>query len=381
MAEVTEVKPCSNPGCDQLGTKSCSACKTTFYCCVICQTADWTQHKEECDGHLRKVGKANLEKATGFNRERNWLQALRYGELAATKLKQLKDRRLETVGLIDAALNCKFNALGRIGRYREAKDCAEETYTLWAMNQMRNPGSIAAALSLIQSCLHIGEYEGAERYSRHAMFMINEMTDNFIPADKRSQFLADGSYYLAQAILQLSSAGGIPSEEKQNAGVEAVELARQALKLHTQVLGVESAQVAHGMGLLSDVLDYFIDVDDDEILRLREQSNAITRRVEGSSSLNVAVGENQLGIAYDNRARRAKAANDLDRCIANLELSLHHSREAARIYRAINHVDTADDNLRMAAQIEENIRRMRIIRAATATTATTTTAGEGSTTG
>ena len=102
MAEVVaEVKPCSNPGCDQPGTKSCSACKTTFYCCVICQTADWTKHKEECDGHLRKVGKANLEKALGFYRQQNWMQALRYGELAATKLKQLKDRRLETVQTID----------------------------------------------------------------------------------------------------------------------------------------------------------------------------------------------------------------------------------------------------------------------------------------
>ena len=101
MAEAAEVATCSNPGCDQPGTKSCSACKTTFYCCVICQTADWTKHKEECDGHLRKVGKANLEKALGFYRQQNWMQALRYGELAATKLKQLKDRRLETVQTID----------------------------------------------------------------------------------------------------------------------------------------------------------------------------------------------------------------------------------------------------------------------------------------
>ena len=99
MAEVAEVKPCSNPGCDQPGTKSCSACKTTFYCCVICQTADWTKHKEECDGHLRKVGITHLTKAKGFNRERNWAQTLRFAEITATKLKQLKDRRLETVEL------------------------------------------------------------------------------------------------------------------------------------------------------------------------------------------------------------------------------------------------------------------------------------------
>ena len=110
MAEVAEVKPCSSPGCVHPGTSACSACKTSFYCGPICQTADWTHHKEECDGHLRKVGKINLEKATQFNREQNWSQALRYGEIAATKLKQLKDRRLETVQAIDKALGCKFNS-------------------------------------------------------------------------------------------------------------------------------------------------------------------------------------------------------------------------------------------------------------------------------
>ena len=57
MSDVEE-KPCFNPGCDQPGTK---ACKTTAYCSVSCQTADWAHHKEECDGHLRKVGKVNLD--------------------------------------------------------------------------------------------------------------------------------------------------------------------------------------------------------------------------------------------------------------------------------------------------------------------------------
>ena len=89
MAEAAEVKPCSNPGCDQPGTKSCSACKTTFYCCVICQTVDWTNHKEERQGHLCKVGMANLAKVKGFFEQQNFEQSLRYAEIAATKLKQL----------------------------------------------------------------------------------------------------------------------------------------------------------------------------------------------------------------------------------------------------------------------------------------------------
>ena len=365
MAEV-EVKPCSNPGCDQPGTNKCSACKTTFYCCVNCQTADWTRHKEECPGHLRKVGMANLAKAAQFISEHNWMQTLRYAELAATKLKQLKDRRLETVEAIDGALSFKFDALQRLDRQRDALECIKECYTLWAMNHLRNPGSMHAALALIQSCIHNKEYEDAERYARHAYFMIAEMTDNFIPVDEQPIFLADVSYWLALSILRLAEAGGIPPQEMPKAGEEAITLARKALELCTRLLEIEDAKVARGMNTLADALDYFKDVDEDEVLRLLEQSMDIYRRVEGSSSVNVAVCEVKLGNAYNSRARRAQAANDLVRCIANLELALSHFREAARVFRANNHVDMADTTLHNVAEIEESIRRVGIARAATA---------------
>ena len=364
MAEV-EAKPCSNPGCDQPGTKSCSACKTTVYCCVICQTADWTHHKEECPGHLRKVGTTNLAKAQGFQRQQNWVQTLRYAELAATKLKQLKDRRLETVEAINDALLCKFDALQLMDRDREAMECIKECYTLWAMNHLRNPGSISAALNLIQSCLHNREFEDAEFYARNAMFMIAEMTDNFIPSDQQPRFLADGSYYLASAICQLARTGGIPPQEKQKAGEEAIAFARKALEIFTQLYGTESAKVAMALCSLADVLDYFNDIDDDEVLRLLEQSIAIYRRVEGSSSVNVSVGENHLGIAYNRRSSRAYSVNDLDRCMANLELALPHFHEAVRIYRGINLMDKADELLPNVARVEKKIRLIEIIRTAT----------------
>ena len=368
MAEV-EVKSCSNPGCDRPGNKSCSACKITAYCGVICQTADWAHHKEECDGHLRKVGKANVEKAASFHRARNWVQTLRYAEIAATKLKQLKDRRLETVQAIDDALACKYDALGFMARHREAMECAKECYTLWAMNHMRNRGSMRAALALIQSCLHNEEYEDAEHYARHAMFMINDMTDNFIPSDQRPRFLADASYYLASAIFHFAKAGGIPLEEKQKAGEEAIALARQALEVHTRLRGTESSDVATDITLLAEVLDYFN--DDDEILRLHEQAIAINRRMEGSSSLNVAIGEEKLAQAYINRANRALAAIDRDRELVNLELALPHARDAARIYVLINQVDKADNVHRVVARTEEDIRQLRINKAAAAAVAAT----------
>ena len=357
MAEVTEEKQCSNPGCDQPGTKACSACKTSFYCGPICQTADWTHHKEECDGHLRKVGKANLEKARVFGNQQNWVQSLRYGELAATKLKQLKDRRLETVQTIDKALGSKFDAYQRLGRHREALECAKECYTLWAMNHLRNPGSMEAALLLIQSCIHNKEYEDAENYARHAYFMIAEMADNFIPSDQYPQFLADASYWLAMAIFRWAEAGGIPPEGKQKAGEEAIKHARKALEIHTQLFEIENIRVAADIGTLADVLNTFSDVNDDEVARLMEQAISIFRRVEGVSSANLAIHNYKLANIYINRANRAAASNDMDRWKANSELILTHYREAARIYRAANLVDMTDETLRNIAEIEAEIKK------------------------
>ena len=319
------------------------------------------------------MGKANLSKANGFHGN-NWMQALRYAEIAATKLKQLKDRRLETVEDIDDALRIKIDALTFMARHREALECAKEDYTLWAMNHMRNPGSLVAALGLIQSCLHNKEFDDAILYAREAMFMIKDMKDNFIPNDERPKFLAEVSYYLAQAIVGSAETGGIPSEEKQKTGEEAIEIARQAIELHTQLHGIESTDVAADMNVLSDLLDYFNDVDDDEILRLLEQSIAIYRRVEGSVfSMNVAAGENSLGNSYAKRAARARATNDLDRCMANVELALTHFREAARVYRAINHLDSANLALRNVARAEEQLRQIGIAKAVASATAGATT--------
>ena len=53
--------------------------------------------------------------------------------------------------------------------------------------------------------------------------------------------------------------------------------------------------------------------------------------------------------------------------MANLELALSHFREAARIYRATNHVEDAETALRDIAETEETIRRVRVARAAVAT--------------
>ena len=375
MAEAA-AKLCSNPGCDQPGTNHCSACKTTVYCCVICQTTDWPRHKEECSGHLHKTGMANIAKAAQFQRERNWAQTLRYAELAATKLKKLKDRSLGAVKVISDALSCQFNALASLDRQREALACAEECYTLWAMNHLRHSGSIRAALTLIESCIHNREYEDAERYARHAYFMIAEMTDNFIPVDEQPWFLAEVSYYLALSILRSTEAGGIPPEEKQKVGEEAITVARKALEMRTRLHGIESGKVAGAMSALADVLDYFNDVDDDEALRLLEQAIATYRRVEGNSTMNVATGEFKLANAYNHRAKKAVRSNDLDRCVAILELELSHRREAARIYKAINQMDKANQSLHKVGLAEKQLRLIEIARAEGAIAAIAAVAAE-----
>ena len=155
---------CANPECDQPGTNKCSACQMTFYCGTKCQTADWPHHKEECPGHLRKVGLANLEKAERFERELNWRQVLRHSDLAATKFKQLKER---PVADIDEALRMKFNALNSMGRHREALECAKEWYCQW-LTKHTHPPAIRAAFALIESCIHNKEFFDAVLYAAPA---------------------------------------------------------------------------------------------------------------------------------------------------------------------------------------------------------------------
>ena len=367
------METCANPGCDQPGTNKCSGCKTTPYCGPICQKDHWSIHKESCDGRLRKMGMDHLAKAEAFYRENNWSQSLRYSDLALTKFKQLKDRPIED---ISEALRFKCTALGFLGRNREQLECAKEWYCLWN-TKPTDVGAIDAAFFLIQSCLNNNEYADAQLYASTLYEIINHKHDNKIPDDQRQRYIADGAYFLAQATLQLAKDGGIPPGEKQKAGQEAIVLARKALEIYTQLYGNEHEKVACDMGVLAELLDFFNEENDDEIFHLFEQAIAIYSRVQGSSSVNVATSAFNFGNVYTKRANRARAANDLDRCLANLELSLSHFRESARIYRAINHIDDADDSSREVDKVEEYLQRVIIARTAAAAAAATSAATRG----
>ena len=348
---------CANPGCNQPGTNKCSACKTTPYCGSKCQTADWAHHKEECPGHLRKIGMANLEKAKGFNRDCNWPQALRHADLAVTKLKQLKDRPVED---IDKALGFKHNALQFMDRHCEALECAKEWYLLWPTKHT-HPPAIRASFSLIESCIFNEEYFDAALYSRTLWETITLSQDSHISDDERQEFTARGAMELARALWKLAENGDMPPKEQREAGVEAIMLTRRALEIYTQVYGAESKEVANALRTLADVLNYFNDVDDDEVPRLHEQAKAIYARLQGSSSPNVATCEGNLGAVFERRAERAEAANDLDRCVANLKLALSRFREAARICRIINFVDMANRAAKSAVVVKELLRSVTAI--------------------
>ena len=225
--EAAEIASCSCPGCDQPGPSLCASCKLVGYCCRTCQVEDWTRHKEECQGHIRKIGMAHLQKAKSFERDRNWMQTLRYSELALVKLKQLNDRPIES---IDDALTCKFGALNYMSQHRESLECAKERYCLY-LTKHTHPPAIMAAFDLMESCIHNREYEDAELYARITWETITLSRDSHIPDDKRQFFTAKGAHYLANAMLNLAQNGDILPEDNQTVRQEAISLARRALEI------------------------------------------------------------------------------------------------------------------------------------------------------
>ena len=367
METETTAACCSNPGCDQPGTSKCGACKTTPYCGPICQTAHWVHHREECEGHLLKLGNAHLAKAASFYSDNNFAQALRYSDLALSKFNAMKKHPLEAIA---DALGCKCDVLKFLGRYPESLQCAKDMYNMWAMARgPAHPSTIDAAFYLIDGLLHNKEYEDGYHFA-HTLWEIihtNNHVDNDIPSDKRQEYVAKAAELLARTTNLLARSGGIPPEEKQEAGEMAIARARQALEIYTQLHGAESESVAVSMGGLANVLSSFgSSCYDDEVVRLFEQAIAIHGQVYGRMSLNVGIIERNLGHVYCDRAEKAHAAYDWGREQANLELALPHFREAARIYRAVGHVDKADSTARCVSSLEKRLHQLSITGAAAA---------------
>ena len=357
---MATIHACSCPGCVNPGTCWCSACKTTFYCGGTCQTADWSRHKEECDGHLLKVGSAYFTKAHSFYDASNYLQALRYSNLALAKFNAMKKCDLK---VISDALAIKTDALKFLDLHDESLDCATEKYKLWAMARgPAHPSTIDAAFYLIDSLSHNKKYDDAYHFAYTIWEIIhnNNHVDNDIPGEQRLKYVENAAKLLAQAIFHLSRSGGIPSEEKEKEGAEAITRARQALEINTQLHGTMSEGVAIAMATLANVLNHFKEDCDDEVIDLYKQAIDIHRQLYGNMSINVGVKNRNVGITYYNRANRAHQASDLQREKNNLELALTHLREAAYIYTSINHVEKSERTLRNVNEVEQRLHQITV---------------------
>ena len=149
---------CSASGCSQPGTNKCSGCKSVFYCSAKCQKADWSHHKDTCEGQLRKVGSLHLDKAKGFLQEQNWPQALMCSNITLAKLNLLNDRPVEDIA---EALGVKVNALNGLNlveQDQETLECAKEWHSiLTTKHTSAHPSTINAGFSVIERwvCIRI----------------------------------------------------------------------------------------------------------------------------------------------------------------------------------------------------------------------------------
>ena len=145
---ATAVSCCSHPHCSQPGTKSCGLCKATAYCSADCQTADWSRHKESCEGRLHKLGREYLVKAI----------AIKHCDLALTKLNSMVEKRLLDLSV---ALGYKGQALRALGLHAEAleweKDMCQD-FAVWPLFIGAKKGSIGMVQAAQKGNLEMVQY-------------------------------------------------------------------------------------------------------------------------------------------------------------------------------------------------------------------------------
>ena len=161
---------------------------------------------------------------------------------------------------------------------------------------------------------------------------------------------------------QLAESGGIPSEELVLAEHLSIARARQSVEINSKEYGAHSEHVALSMGTLSDVLDYFSEGRNDEVLVLNEQALVIHMRMHGKMSMNVGTCHYNMGSCYDRRASNALHDKDLDQCYAHYEVALTHFREAVEIFEATNLKDNAIAAKSNVAIIEDHLLRIAAVK-------------------
>jgi hypothetical protein len=213
--------------------------------------------------------------------------------------------------------------------YAGALPFAEEAYNCVAIayNPV-HPQVQKAAGTLIDCLIHKGELYDAKRF---AQVTLDSLKDPANEVDQESEAVAKGYYNL----------GNVMVNNQNEDLVRAEMLARESLRIRTQLYGNDHHRVGESIGLLAAILIKQGNLEN-EVKELCERSLAIHVKQEGPDGVSTSIGNSNLGIFH-----RQLAGTDLstDERKEHLRLSVSHFTEALRINTKIfgpDHHDTID---------------------------------------
>jgi tetratricopeptide (TPR) repeat protein len=208
------------------------------------------------------------------------------------------------------------------GNYADAVSFAEEAYDYVAVayNPV-HPEVQRAAGTLIECLIQKGDLYDAERFSE---MMLNSLKDPMNALDQESEAVAKGYYHLAQVIdKQIMN-------EQQGDSVKAEMLARESLRIRTQLNGNDHPSVGTSSALLANILKRQSNLGN-ETKELFERSLAINMKHCGPDGLNTANSFINIGKLYYLSATLPKFRRNVETRKEHLRLSIFSYKEAVRI--------------------------------------------------
>jgi tetratricopeptide (TPR) repeat protein len=220
---------------------------------------------------------------------------------------------------------------------------AEEGYNCVAIayNPV-HPQVQEAAGTLIDCLMHKGELYDAERF---AQLTLDSLKDPANEVDQESEAVAKGYYNL----------GNVMVHNQNEDLVRAEMLARESLRIRTQLYGNDHPGVGESICLLANILRKQGNLEN-EVKELCERALAIDVKHEGPDGVNTSISNKNLGFFH-----RQLAGTDLttDKRKEHLRLSVSYYTEAFRINAKIfgpDHHDTfniASDLLTTSRELSE----------------------------
>jgi tetratricopeptide (TPR) repeat protein len=203
---------------------------------------------------------------------------------------------------------------------------AEEAYNCVAIayNPV-HPQVQEAAGTLIDCLMHKGELYDAERFSQ---LTLDSLKDPANEVDQESEAVAKGYYNL----------GNVLKKQKEDV-VRAEMLARESLRIRTQLYGNDHPHVGNSIGLLAEILRKQGNLGN-EVKEMFERSLAIDVKQQGPDGVNTSIGNKNLGVFHDQLAETDLSTDERKE---HLRLSVSYYTEALRINANIfgpDHHDT-----------------------------------------